>query len=94
MLYCSGYITDSRCVHGGQHGATVYQVFAGGAEEQQARAGCPADQTARDEPHDGSTSMYILYNATFIPLYSCMFCFQMIISTKLIGIHYCRKIWY
>ena len=39
-------VTDSGCVHGGEHGTTVYQVPAGGTEEQQARTRSPTDQTA------------------------------------------------
>ena len=39
-------VTDSGCVHGGEHGTTVYQVPAGGAEEQQVRTRSPTDQTA------------------------------------------------
>ena len=69
VSYCVALLTDSRCIHGGQHGTAVYQVLAGGTEEQQAGAGRPADQTAGDEPHDCATGMHTLYNATFIPFY-------------------------
>ena len=63
MLYhkysCCAVVTDSGCVHGGEHGTTLYQVPAGGTEEQQARTRSPTDQTAGDEPHDSSTGIYM-----------------------------------
>lgn len=58
VLFCSPPTTDSRCIHGGEHGTTVYQVPAGGTEEQQAWTSSSTDQTAGDEPHDCPTGNF------------------------------------
>ena len=66
----------------------MYQVFAGGTEKQQARAGSSADQIVRDEPYDSPTGVCVsvclsvcLFMCPYVSEHMCM-CLSVGISVQ------------